>query len=334
MTSREIADFCRWCAVSAARMTLEARLLHHKVRSLPLGDPVESATSNRRIRTAMSYLIWLTTELHPQEADGRRSGLDSFPQIVAELRQAFQKHEYAEARRFPIRSLDDRSNNAVLRTIDTAPAQSAHDRRDALIVRVLYDAGLRAGELLKLQCDDIKDVLELAPSKPVGCIEVQIRPNDPFDDRRVEPAAKTLPRQLPVARTLTRDLHAYITGDRQTAVDACGWEHPYLFVCHSGPRVGRPISQRNLNRLIRAFGQRTGLEGALHPHILRHTHFDRLHDRIEAHGKDPRSVLEQRGGWTNRSGMPERYSQRSVTKQAAKYVSQREDAARGKQEKK
>lgn len=205
------------------------------------------------------------------------------------------------------------------------PETTAHERRDKLIALLLYRSGLRAGELLKLWCTDISDDFDIGDGRRTGCAEVHLRPNDPYDKRRFEPAGKTLPGLVPIRREVATRVIDYILHDRQEAVSCSDFpDSPYLFVCHSGPRKGQPISQRNLNRLIAKLSVLPGIPSNFTPHILRHTHLNETHEAASGKGLETRQVLLQRGRWAERSDMPSRYAQRSIAKQVAALVAVRE----------
>lgn len=69
------------------------------------------------------------------------------------------------------------------------------EQRNELIVRLLVDFGIRAGELLALKTDDF----DFQKSEVV----IQRRPDDPADPRVQQPLVKTCDRRLPVADGLT-----------------------------------------------------------------------------------------------------------------------------------
>jgi site-specific recombinase XerD len=114
--------------------------------------------------------------------------------------------------------------------------------RDRLIIKLLYETGMRVGELTALTIGDVD--LE------AGEITIQ-------EAKRHEEG-----RKVPLVNSWTKSmLHDYI-GTRKMRKDP-------LFV--SNKRGS--LSRRQVERLIGNYGQRVGLDkDKRHPHVLRHTH--------------------------------------------------------------
>jgi site-specific recombinase XerD len=114
--------------------------------------------------------------------------------------------------------------------------------RDRLIIKLLYETGMRVGELTALTIGDVD--LE------AGEITIQ-------EAKRHEEG-----RKVPLVNSWTKSmLHDYI-GTRKMRKDP-------LFVSNKRG----PLSRRQVERLIGNYGQRVGLDkDKRHPHVLRHTH--------------------------------------------------------------
>lgn len=321
---REIADFCRWCSSRAERLSA-AVAVAPKVVNLPVGEPVDTATANRRMNTTASYLCWVMREctLTDSEDIDVHFKLD---EAARRLKTSFEGHVQAAKKPPPVRSLNESETKAFLEVLDQGlPESTVQERRDKLIALVLYRSGLRAGELLKLWCVDVSDSFEVGDGRLTGCLEVHLRPNDPYDKRRFEPAGKTFPGLVPIRRQVATQLISYIMEDRAHAVSLSEFpESPYIFLSHSGPTKGNPMSQRNLNRIIAKLRKLPGIRSDFTPHVLRHTHLNEAHDAASRTGQDTREVLLQRGRWSSRSDMPSRYAQRSIGKKVGALVALRE----------
>lgn len=110
------------------------------------------------------------------------------------------------------------------------PWASAHVRyRNALLVRLLGDTGIRKGELAGLKVSDI--------DFRAGSLLVARRPNDPKDPRRRKPNAKTRDRVLPLAQELTALASQYVINHRRLIAGAK--KHDYLLVAEN---TGAPMS--------------------------------------------------------------------------------------------
>ena len=114
--------------------------------------------------------------------------------------------------------------------------------RDRLIIKLLYETGMRVGELTALTIGDVD--LES------GEITIQ-------QAKRHEEG-----RKVPLINSWTKSmLHDYI-GTRKNRRDS-------LFVSNKRS----PLSRRQVERLISKYGEAIGLDkDKRHPHVLRHTH--------------------------------------------------------------
>lgn len=328
LTRREIDDFSGWCDYSSKELAKVRSIDNSKLRSIPSGEVVDISTSNARLRTLCNYLIWITQDFIEGELNINDEILAKSEKYKNTIYDAFAKNYKSPKKPAPVYSLDSNQTETFKQAINTSEIfpETNHGYRDKLIARFLYETGLRAGECLKLTCTDIKDNYEILPGKRIGIIRVKHRPNDHADSRSKEPASKTLSGDLSVSKYLTADLINYITHERRLAISLRinKKEHPYLFVCHSGPRVGEPISQRNLNRIISKLKSLKDFPNFFSPHSLRHTHLNEMANLAHSKGKDVRSILIQRGRWGNTSTMPARYSQRHIINQAAELIEERD----------
>ncbi|MBE3932127.1 tyrosine-type recombinase/integrase [Vibrio parahaemolyticus] len=125
--------------------------------------------------------------------------------------------------------------------------------RNYLIIRVLYDTGMRVGELLQLKVADVNFAAQT--------ISIVRRHDDPEDIwRRLEPNAKTLERDLPISLELTDLLRDYVIGERRHMVQAlpASQSHGFLFVS-SKNTVGQPLSIKQCSKLLLKIARDKGL---------------------------------------------------------------------------
>jgi site-specific recombinase XerD len=114
--------------------------------------------------------------------------------------------------------------------------------RDRLIIKLLYETGMRVGELAALTIGDVD--LE------AGEITIQ-------QAKRHKEG-----RKVPLVNSWTKSMLRDYIGTRKMRKDP-------LFV--SNKRT--PLSRRQVERLISNYGEQIGLEkDKRHPHVLRHTH--------------------------------------------------------------
>lgn len=76
--------------------------------------------------------------------------------------------------------------------------------RNKFIVRLMYDLGLRRGEVLCLRVEDVK------LTGDGGILSIIRRPQDSADPRRSKPQVKTLGRQLAISSELREDFLSYL----------------------------------------------------------------------------------------------------------------------------
>jgi integrase/recombinase XerC len=133
--------------------------------------------------------------------------------------------------------------------------------RDRAIMELMYSSGLRLAELVSLNTTDVD--LDEGVTRVTG------------------KGAKT--RVLPVGRVAVRVLRAWLTERVQLASPG----EAALFVNRRGTR----LSSRTIQYRLRQWGIRRGLEGAVHPHMLRHSFASHL---LESSG-DLRAVQELLG---------------------------------------
>ena len=121
------------------------------------------------------------------------------------------------------------------------PFTSAVRTRNYLLFRVLYETGMRSGEILQLKITDIDF------SDPA--IQVRRRHNDPEDTkRRFEPNAKTEERDIPISHKLSNELRNYILYERREIPNTKS--HSFLFVSNKGKSKGDPLSLIQFSKMV------------------------------------------------------------------------------------
>lgn len=133
----------------------------------------------------------------------------------------------------------------VMRIIDlenpTNPFTHAVRNRNYLLFRVLYETGMRTGEILQLKIMDI-DFSNQA-------IQVRRRHNDPEDKYRTfEPNAKTEERDIPISHKLCNELRNYVLYERRGIPNTK--THSFLFVSNKGKSKGNPLSLIQFSKMV------------------------------------------------------------------------------------
>lgn len=329
LTRREVVDLARWCQKTAANLTKAIDTVVKGAHSIPVGAPVSLHLRNRRLRCISAYVQWLSIHLaNPvgkPEAEASAQGESNRAFLYRQFKARLVANPKTEGP-LALNSQESTRLREVLAN-STVFLRDSHGARDKLIVELLLQ-GLRAGELLKVKVGDLDDRFDLGRLQ-ISIVSVVRRPNDPDDSRTYEPAVKTRSGRLPIPKSLASALIRYVVGPRREAVDKAVRvvETDYLFVCHSGPCVGRPISQRNLSRIVAKLKGVPGLPSTISAHLLRHTHMTETYDIARQKGHNDqriRELLLLRGRWSERSMMPAHYTQRTVMEEAAGLVEERD----------
>jgi integrase/recombinase XerC len=148
----------------------------------------------------------------------------------------------------------------VIRLLDSIPLDAAMGGRDRAMFETLYGGGLRVGELVALDVDDLDDEQGLVRVRGKGRRERL----SPIGDMAVYWIGRYLASRAP----------------RDASVRA-------LFLNRYGDR----LTSRSVGRLLEGHLARAGLRGDASPHTLRHSFATHLLDR----GADLRSVQELLG---------------------------------------
>lgn len=191
-----------------------------------------------------------------------------------------------------------------------SPFSSKTRERDCLLVEILYQTGIRLGELLSIKISDLnfqENTLLIA------------RRHDDVDDPRIkQPVAKTLDRLLPLSRGLSQRIHDYILRDRSLIKGAN--RHEFLFITYkSGPHCGTPLSTSAVYSIINRITSNIDCLSELTPHILRHTWNDRFSEKVDEQGLDQAEEEKLRSylmGWKEGSGTSATYTRRHIEKEA------------------
>ena len=184
--------------------------------------------------------------------------------------------------------LSDDELRALIRTC-THPSvrddEPFHHRRDEAIIRLMFETGIRAGELTTLEIDD----LDLATDASSGRLTVRHGKGG----RR---------RTIPVGPATIQAINGYLEL-RQHHPSASA---PNLWLGTRGTNFGYEA----LGKALRRRATRAGIRG-FHPHKLRHT---AAHRWLAAGGSE--SGLMAMAGWT-RTDMLVRYPRATAAERAA-----------------
>lgn len=188
------------------------------------------------------------------------------------------------------------------------PFQPELQHRNQAILELLYESGLRAGELLALKIRNIDF------SQRPATLTIQRTHDDPEDPRKQQPVQKTHGRVLELKESLAQLLDDWILkfrADRRCFPQAR--KHSFIFVNKSG----NPLSDRGFRKIFETLRTRHPVLGALTAHIFRHDWNDRWIEATADQGVDIMTNRREQCyamGWSTNSNMPERYARRAIRK--------------------
>lgn len=125
--------------------------------------------------------------------------------------------------------------------------------RDKLIILLMYEGGLRVGEVLSLWIDDL-----FLWDKRVRVIHKNDLPNDARVKSKVE-------RYVDISSQLAQQLDSYLLFHRPDCYNTS-----HLFVIEKGHEVGKPLAYDTVCKMFKYYSTLTGV--SLTAHMLRHTH--------------------------------------------------------------
>lgn len=137
------------------------------------------------------------------------------------------------------------------------------ERRDALLVLMLYTCGLRLAEIRAIDHDHFDDNYNTLRVLGKGDKE----------------------RMIPILKRVSAEIGDYIT--KNLAENICTSQEKALFLSKRGERISRSDVQRSVARLLRE----CGVQGKCSPHVLRHTFATHLLND----GADLREIQELMG---------------------------------------
>ncbi len=182
--------------------------------------------------------------------------------------------------------------------------------RNRLIVEILWGIGIRAGELLNMEVEDI--------DLQAGTIRIKRLPDNPDDPRTDEPNVKTRARTLYVGDDLLETIEDYLIDDRDRFVKAN--KHNFLIVSEED---GAPLSRAALSKIFaRGLKKIDGLPVDISPHAARHTwndNFSDFCDEKEVPEEKEKTIRCQAMGWVKNSEQVLTYTRRHTAKMAVKY---------------
>lgn len=274
----------------------------------PTLDIVDNGTQHSRLTTFANYLRWYAMHIL------KTVELEVVEQINTMADQIKTRRPSKKGRNSDLqdRSLNDVQLDALFEIIqpgsESNPFSIDVQRRNRLMILLLFYLGIRGGELLNIRIQDI----DFSTNR----IRIVRRADERSDSRTNEPNAKTRERLLPLAESLVQELHRYITQDRRKIRNAK--KNDYLFVTYkSGPTVGNPISKEGYHKIFSVIRAVSPQLYATTGHSLRHTWNRKFSERMDAMDEQvsegrQEQVRSYLMGWRENSGTAATYNKRFI----------------------
>lgn len=265
-----------------------------------------------RVATAREFLVWaLERTLYRLDvSDPRALAIRDRREQLCRLAREYLRGSSDAAS--PRTGLSVEQRTRLLKVIEPRSDLNPFTRnvrfRNYVLIILMLTFGFRRGETLKMYVSDV-NVKGRHPS-----LRIVRRPGDMNDPRAIEPAVKTLGREVPLSGEMARLLDVYIQRHRSRFPGA--EKSPFLFFSEDG----RPLSLRMVNAVVEQICRRfPEFDGILSPHVLRHTYNDMLTETARASGIGGEAFKQAQNylnGWQLASEQGAAYSRRAIEEQA------------------
>ncbi|KAA0974355.1 site-specific integrase [Pseudomonas sp. ANT_J28] len=238
------------------------------------GDVISSPKYNTYVAYSADYLRWLAQEVITESnTPNIRDAIEAQNTLLLSKKRRKAGSKSARERRIVAAKLPAEARNRLLDLFGQPfediqnPQDFGPRMRNVVMLRVLYETGMRLGELLSLK---LKHFIEAGGSDS-AYLDIERNHNDVLDNRLNQPVAKTMGRRLPISESLEEQLMEYLNNWRAEVKGVGFSDDAFIFVVHrGGASQGKALPKT-------AFG--TGLANikksyhsmkSVHPHLLRH----------------------------------------------------------------
>ena len=289
------------------------------------GEVISSRKFNDYWASICKYIGWLTDELLPNRnsANVRKLVEDQ----TSRLAQKTRKRAESKARKHQ-RILDERISDLgraqlivlfgePFKDLKTAINSTSHSHaekgvrlRNIIMLRILYETGMRRGELLSLK---LKSFVE-ASGGDGAYLSIERNHDDELDRRVNQPVAKTLGRDVSISAELEAQIFEYITQYRAELNNVGLTKESFIFCVHrTGKTQGNAISVNGFNSALEQIKKKYPALSKCHPHAFRHDwnyRFSLKTDELGISETEEIEAREQQMGWVPGSTLAKIYNQR------------------------
>lgn len=269
---------------------------------------------NSQIAHIAEYLEWLSCELITDtHKNNIKNNIDDMKtQIIA------RKYKNESKSKKDQETLDKKiSNEARMVLLNLFEANQTHQQntfqfRNTLMMRILYETGMRVGELLNTKLDEFEEGHGGDPA----ALTIIRNNNNKSDDRKLEPTPKTRDRKIPISHNLSICLQFYIKNIRQKTNNVGHKGNDFIFVNQRrGERQGKALEYSSFYAAICNLTKKHAPLNRLHPHIFRHDwnyRFSKKCTELGISETKENAIREYQMGWVEDSPTVKIYNKRHV----------------------
>ena len=292
---------------------LRASKLGHK------GDVISSPKYNTYVVYAAGYLRWLAQEvITDSNTRDIRDAVEAQHKSLLSKKRRKAGSKSARERRTVTAKLPAEARNRLLDLFDKPfeglqqPQDFGPRMRNVVMLRVLYETGMRVGELLSLK---LKNFIESGGGDS-AYLDIERNHNDKVDSRLNQPVAKTMGRRLPISESLEEQLMEYRNNWRAEVPGVGFSDEAFIFVVHRGGRSqGKALPKTAFSSALANLKKPFRSLKSVHPHLLRHDwnyRYSKLADSLGIPFEEERTLREQQMGWVPGSPMSRVYNLRHI----------------------
>jgi len=286
------------------------------------GESLVGSKINTKLAVIAQYLSWyaeeVITDSNSTEVQARIAKMESM--ITAKKGNTGSKAKGQQ--KMLAKKLDDDARKELLDLFNNPLKNVSRESncgsriRNVAELRILYETGMRVGELHSLRLSDY----EMALGGDPATLLINRYHDDVHDDRVNQPVAKTLERPIPISEELSNFI-AYYKKDWRSKVPNVGFDdNDFLFVIHrKGDRQGKASTISNFNSGITALKKQRPILASIHPHLLRHDwnyRFSITAKELEYSEAEECAIREFLMGWVEGSQSAALYNRRRIQEQA------------------
>lgn len=287
-------------------------------------ESINSISFNISLSHSSEYLTWLFKQLrsNPNSPEDVTFTEELSRMLTARKRPTGSKAAYAQD--LVDKKLAESTRQALTERFDNpyglkeTPFEKGIAFRDNLMLRILYDLGLRIGELLSLTNESFIH----ASGGDHAYLIIARNQDDEYDRRVNQPVVKTNGRQLAIDPSLEADILEYL-GTWRADVPSAGFEGgSYLFIVHkASPNQGQELATSTIRSALKTIIKSDKRLTGLHPHLLRHDWNYRFSQECKSLGKTEDQEMMERCilmGWKIGSDMAKHYNRRHIAEESWK----------------